>query len=230
MRLPGALGLGRLVETLVLRPRLGVLPVDRLAESLDGREHEPVAQVAVVRDGQHVAARLLLGRGHPLPEILGIVAAERFLSGVRLDQARLRAVLAEDDVAVQVVAARVRGPLEADEGREPPRIVELLGRLDGLQPGRAVGLGAGQGKPSGNLDWPKLRMMSIAASAPWPPLICSYQRLPCSVASNVGSPLISIGKKPMPSEWSATTRKSSGRESRTGWPVFEVISSPRAKR
>ena len=38
------------------------------------------------------------------------------------------------------------------------------------------------------------------------------------------------GKKPMPSEWSATTRKSSGRESFTGCPLEAVTSSPRAKR
>jgi len=30
----------------------------------------------------------------------------------------------------------------------------------------------------------------------------------------------------MPSEWSVTTRKSSGRESLTGWPVLDETSSP----
>ena len=34
------------------------------------------------------------------------------------------------------------------------------------------------------------------------------------------------GKNPMPSEWSATTRKSSGRESLAGWPLEAMISSP----
>ena len=70
-------------------------------------------------DGQHLAAGLLLGIGHPLPQVAGIVAAQR-LHGVGLDQAGLGAVLAEDDVAVQVVAAGVGGPLEADERREAP--------------------------------------------------------------------------------------------------------------
>ena len=43
-----------------------------------------------------------------------------------------------------------------------------------------------------------------------------------------GAPPTTCGKKPKPSEWSATTRKSSGRESFTGCPVLEVTSSPRA--
>ena len=55
-------------------------------------------------------------------------------------------------------------------------------------------------------------MMSIAASAPLPDWIMSYHFLPCGSASTSGSPAKSSGKKPMPSEWSATTRKSSGRD------------------
>ena len=54
----------------------------------------------------------------------------------------------------------------------------------------------------------------------------SYQRRPVGSASIVGSPAKSCGKKPMLSEWSATTRKSSGRESFTRWPLEAVISSP----
>ena len=77
---------------------------------------------------------------------------------------------------------------------------------------------------------PKLRMMSIAASAPLPEVIMSCHFRPCGSAMMAGSPPTISGKKPKPSEWSATTRKSSGRESFTGCPVFEVTCSPRANR
>ena len=58
----------------------------------------------------------------------------------------------------------------------------------------------GIGKPFGSWPLPKLTMMSIAASAPCPPRIWSYHLRPCGVPSSSGSPLISCGKKPMPSE------------------------------
>ncbi len=50
---------------------------------------------------------------------------------------------------------------------------------------------------------------------PLPDLIMSYHFRPVGSASKAGSPAISCGKKPMLSEWSATTRKSSGRDSFT---------------
>ena len=68
---------------------------------------------------------------------------------------------------------------------------------------------------------PKFRMMSRAASAPWPEAIMSCHLRPCGSAMIAGSPPKMSGKKPMPSEWSATTRKSSGRDSLTGWPEFD---------
>ena len=142
MRLAVPLHLGDLIERLPAGAGLGVALVEFLAEGLDHREHRAVAQVAVVGDREHLAAGLLLRGRHPLPEVLGVVVAERRQRGVGLDEARLRAVPAEDDVAVQVVAAGVHGPLVADEGREPARVVVGLGRLDRLLPGRAVGLGA----------------------------------------------------------------------------------------
>ena len=77
---------------------------------------------------------------------------------------------------------------------------------------------------------PKFRMMSSAASAPCPEWIISFHFRPCGSAMIVGSPPTMSGKKPKPSEWSATTRKSSGRESFTGCPLFDVTSSPRANR
>ena len=48
-----------------------------LAERLDDREHRAVAQVAVVRDGEHAAAGLLLVGVHPFPQVDGIGAAQR---------------------------------------------------------------------------------------------------------------------------------------------------------
>ena len=54
MRLAVALDLRDLVERLPLRARLGILAVDRLAgERFHLREHDAVAQIAVVGDGEH---------------------------------------------------------------------------------------------------------------------------------------------------------------------------------
>ena len=73
-------------------------------------------------------------------------------------------------------------------------------------------------------------MISMAAAAPWPDWIMSYHLRPVGLARSSGLPAIRSGKKPMLSEWSATTRKSSGRDSFAGWPLDAVTSSPRAKR
>ena len=145
MRLAVPLDLRRLVDPLPARPGLGVLPVDRPAgERLDDGEHPAVAEVPVVGDREHLAARLLLVGRHPLPQVPRVVAPVRLVDGERLDPARLRAVVPEDHVAMQVVAAGVRGPLVADERGEAARVVRLVRRLDGLAPGRAVGRRAGE--------------------------------------------------------------------------------------
>ena len=73
-------------------------------------------------------------------------------------------------------------------------------------------------------------MISSAALTPSPDWTMSYHFLPVGSASMPGSPAKSRGKKPMLSEWSATTMKSSGRESFTRMPFEAVTSSPRAKR
>ena len=101
-------------------------------------KHAPVAEIAVVRQGEHFAAGLLLHSGHPFPEIARIIAAERRINGEWFDQARAVAVFAKDDVAMEVVAAGVRGPLEADEGREAARVVGIVRCLDRFAPGAAV--------------------------------------------------------------------------------------------
>jgi hypothetical protein len=71
--------------------------------------------------------RLVLGIQ---PAFHDLVAAHRRLRRERQDLARLFAVVAENDVAMQVVPARVRGPFVADEGRETARLIVLLGRRD----------------------------------------------------------------------------------------------------
>ena len=55
-------------------------------------------------------------------------------------------VVAEDHVAVQIVSARIRGPLVADECGEPARIIRFFRRLDRLLPGASVGWRAGERK------------------------------------------------------------------------------------
>ena len=73
-------------------------------------------------------------------------------------------------------------------------------------------------------------MIWMAASAPPPDWTRSYHWRPVGSASISGLPANRSGKKPMLSEWSATTRKSSGRESFTGCPLEAVSCSPLAKR
>jgi hypothetical protein len=82
----------------------------------------------------------------------------------------------------------------------------------------------------GNVPWENWTTMSIAASAPFPACTRSYHFLPVGFARIFASPLKRSGKNPMLSEWSATTRKSSGRDSLTGCFEDAVISWPLAKR
>ena len=110
----------------------------------DDGEHQAVAQIAVVGDGEHAAAGLLLVGAHPFPQLARDCRCRGRRHGKRLDLARLVAVVAEDDIAVQVVAAGVRGPLVADEGGEAARLVVLLRGGDRLLPGAAIGARAGK--------------------------------------------------------------------------------------
>ena len=152
--------------------------------------------------------------------------------GVGLDLAAPCPAVAEDDDAVQVVAAGVGGPLVADEGGEAAGLVGLLGGLDGLVPGRAVGARAGQRGERRREACPcekRVDRSRARASTPCSPpaWTMSYQRRPVGSASISGSPANSRGKKPMLSEWSATTRKSSGRDEPHGLAAStEITSSP----
>ncbi len=151
VRLAGALGLGHLIEPLPLGACLGIGLVDLLTEGLDNREHGAIAQISVVGDGEHLAAGLLFCGSHPFPEVLGVVASERLQRGVGFNEACLHAVLAEDDIAVKVVAARVRGPFKPYERSEPAGVVIGFCSLDRLLPGRAVCLCARKREPLGQL-------------------------------------------------------------------------------
>ena len=142
VRFAVSLDLGRLVERLPLRPGICVLAGQRLlGDRVDHREHEPIRQVAVVGDGQNIAAGLVLVGLEKLPEILRIRAALRRIGrgGHRL--ASLVGVVPVDDYPVQVLPRwNLRGPLVADEGGEAARFVVPLGGLDRLRPGLLVRL------------------------------------------------------------------------------------------
>src|SRR6185437_2269562 len=135
-----ALGLAGLIKPLPLGALLRVLLVHRLTgERFNDREHAAVAEVTVVSDGEHAAAGLLLVGCHPLPEVPWVIAAHRRLRRKRYDLARPLTVVAEDDVAVQIVPTRVRSPLVADESGEATWLVKLLRRRDVVLPCSLIG-------------------------------------------------------------------------------------------
>ena len=134
-----AFDLCRFVETFPLGARLGIFSIDWLfSPRLDHGEHATVRQIAIVSDGKHAAAGLFLIGCHPLPQIAWIVATGR-QRGVWHDLARFIAIVAEDDISVEIVAAGIRRPLVADERSEPAGVIRFLGRLDGFLPGSAIG-------------------------------------------------------------------------------------------
>ena len=112
--------------------RLGIGPVHGFSVEGLRREHRARAQVAVVRDGQHLAARLLRVTVHILPEVRRIRAVEGG-KGNNLVHA-VRAV-AENDGAMKVLAAGRGSPFEAVQRSENARLVPFLGRRDGVRPG-----------------------------------------------------------------------------------------------
>ena len=118
----------------------GCIPlVDWLArETIDQREHPAIRQIAIVRNGQHAAAGLPFIGFHPFPQVARIIAADRLHGYVRLDLLGLVAVVAEDDVAVEVVAVGVGGPFITDEGGEASWRIMLFGRCDVVEPRRRI--------------------------------------------------------------------------------------------
>ena len=140
MGLAVTLHLRGFVQRLPAHAVLGIFAVDPLAgERLDDRKHAAVAEIAVVRKREDFGTGLFFDHRHPFPQVARIGAAERRQGRERLDEARLRAIVAPDDVAMQIVSGRVRGPLIADEGGETARLIRLICRLDDLAPGAAIG-------------------------------------------------------------------------------------------
>ena len=133
MGLAVTLDLRRLQERLVAGARLGVGPVHGFSVEGLRRVHHAVAQVAVVRDGEHLAARLLRVRVHVLPEVRRILAVE---GGKGNDLVHAVRAVAENDGAMKVVAAGRASPLEAVQRGENARLVPLLGCRGGVRPGR----------------------------------------------------------------------------------------------
>ena len=88
---------------------------------------------------QDIAAGLVLIGLHPFPQIARVVAAEGAHGNEWFDLARLVAIVAENHVSVEVVAAGVRRPLIADERGEMARIIGFLGGFDSVLPGALVG-------------------------------------------------------------------------------------------
>ena len=81
------------------------------------------------------------------------------------------------------------------------------------------------------LPWRTTMSLAVAALSSGVPLLRVLAHCAASGSDvSPGLPSWSWNIRPRPSAWSATTRKSSGRESFTGMPVEETTSSPRAKR
>ena len=61
-------------------------------------------------------------------------------------------------------------------------------------------------------------------------IVSGANREPLNLTQSGENSLKGEAKKPIPSEWSVTTRKSRGRESLALWPLEAMTSSPLAKR
>ena len=101
MGLAVTLDLRHLHDRLVTDACFGVGPVHGIVVEGLGRVHEAIAQIAVVRDGEHLAARQLLVSVHELPEVRRILAVE---GGKRNDLLHAVHVVAENDGAMKIVA------------------------------------------------------------------------------------------------------------------------------
>src|ERR1700722_3202101 len=108
MGLAVSLDLGGFVERLPAHAVLGVFAVDPFAvERFDDRKHPAIAEIAVMRQCKNLGAGFLLDHRHPLPEVAWIRTTERWQRGEWLDQARLGAIVAPDDIAMKIVSASI---------------------------------------------------------------------------------------------------------------------------
>ena len=133
MRFAVALDLGDLDHRLQPGAALGIgrrhWPTARLRQF----EHQAVGQVRVVRDRQHPpAGRHLIGF-HVVPDLV----RGRLVGRVdRHNRAHLVRTIAENDVAVQVIAALHQRVFEAEECGELARFVVIFDRIDVAVPDR----------------------------------------------------------------------------------------------
>ncbi len=128
------LDLGDLEERLPAKAQAQVRQAEGLAGAVAQRELPGVAEVRVVRDGQDFAAGKLLIAVEEAPEFLGIRAID---GGERQDPVHGRSAVLEDDHPMAAGVLEARSPLVADERRETPRFVVLLGHGGDVVPDRA---------------------------------------------------------------------------------------------
>ena len=112
-------GLNNLGQRFVGHAALSVIAGNRLARHVARAEHQAVAGVAVVGNGDHVESLFALCF-QVAPEIFGIERIERRVR-------HGRTFVGEDHAAMQVLELRRRGPLKSHECRELPGLVVLVG-------------------------------------------------------------------------------------------------------
>ena len=119
-----ALDLCCLQKWFVAGTRLGVSLIHRFTVKSLCRVHLAIAQVAVVRNCEHLAAGFFRVRVHVLPEVRRILAVE---GGKRNDLVHTVRVVAENDSTVEVISAWRASPLKAVQRGENARLVPFLG-------------------------------------------------------------------------------------------------------
>jgi hypothetical protein len=87
-----------------------------------------------VPDSEDLAARLLFVVGHEALEVFGV---PRIKLGEGQHLVGPRGVISEDHHAMQIVAIRRGGPLEADQGGELAGLVVAIRQFRQILPGRA---------------------------------------------------------------------------------------------
>ncbi len=103
MRLAVPFHLGDFVQRLPHRASFRVIPVDGCPVQGLEREHHPVGEIAIVRDGENLTASLLLIHGHPSPQVFRIT---RIVGPEREDPLCLIGAVPHHQHAVQIVARR----------------------------------------------------------------------------------------------------------------------------
>ena len=114
------LDLGNFGNRLMCGAAPGIFGGDRTAAWLSHHPHQAVGKVPVMRDRQHLAAGVLFISLHLGPEIVGPLAGFRIPGS---NGGNLVRTVAENHVAMQVIAGLHQGVFKAHEGRELARLV-----------------------------------------------------------------------------------------------------------